>query len=130
MTRSFNDLFKKSKTTEQEVQNGTLFTDNSPEGYFSKKELIEFMMANQGWPNTHLQIAFDHMKRNGNLSRELNHVTEDGQGATWFNFKHGRVPKTCRISHFGNMKQLLDDYAAGKIKITQTLEELYNEALS
>jgi len=125
---NYNELFKKAKTVQEETKGSVLFTDNSPEGYFSKAELIQFMHANQGWPNTHLQIAFQHMYKNGNLLREPEEVIEDGKGATWFKFKQGRIPKTCRIGHFGNIKQMLSDYAGGKIKVTETLEELYQEA--
>ncbi|MFN0290061.1 hypothetical protein [Pedobacter helvus] len=129
--KPYDDLFQKSKTiVQQEILGSILFTDNSPEGYFSKAELVEFMHSNQGWPNTHLQLAFEHMYKNGNLLKEPEHVIEDAKGITWFKFKQGRVPKVCRILHFGNIKQLLDDYATDKIKVTQTLEQLYQEAIA
>ncbi|QPH37894.1 hypothetical protein [Pedobacter endophyticus] len=129
MKRSYEDLIKAQETKKEEAGN-PIFTDNSAEGYFSKAELVEFMTNALPWQNRHLASLFNHMKRNGSLKSRPAHIIEMGKSSTWLNYSDGRVPVTLRIFHFSNMKALIDDYAAGILRITNTLEELYNEALA
>ena len=129
MKTPYNDLLKKSKK-ENEPQGSGLFTNNGGEGYFSNQELIDYMSNADAWQNKHLEAMFQNMSKGSLLINEPTHVTENGVESTWLKFKTGRViHKPLRIIHFSNIKQLIDDYAAGRIKIAETLEQLYNEAL-
>lgn len=128
MKNSYSDLLNKSKL--QEPKSNGIFTDNGPEGYFSCQELLTFMGNAEPWQNKHLESMIQCMINGAYLSGEPSHVLENGVESTWLKFKTGRViHKPLRIIHFSNIKQLIDDYAAGRIKITETLEQLYNEAL-
>ncbi|WP_461791179.1 hypothetical protein [Pedobacter sp.] len=129
MKKSYTDLLNKSKEG-NEPQGSGLFTNNGGEGIFSHQELISHMDNVDAWQNKHLEAMFQNMSKGSLLISEPTHVTENGVESTWLKFKTGRViHKPLRIIHFSNIKQLIDDYAAGKIKITENLEQLYNEAL-
>jgi len=133
-TKSFTDLFKGSDIN-QEAISENLFTDTCPTGYFSKEDLINHLNGlsesqKDKWQLDHLKVLFDFCKVNGTLSRDPQHSVEDGRDITWLNLMVGRVKKPIKIIHFANIKELIDDYASGNLKINQSLEELYNEALS
>ncbi|WP_162796200.1 hypothetical protein [Pedobacter namyangjuensis] len=130
MAKKFNELFK-SSPIDQSV-NQSLFKESCPRGYFSNPELNGYLSKSASdpktiWQNQNLKQLFDIMKANVNLAREPQHTLEDGIGMTWLRFKIGRVTKNLKIAHFGDIKRLIDDYASGSLKVTQSLEDLYNE---
>lgn len=111
----------------------SLIKDNNPNGYFLKDELVKMIDQLSADSKTHykvrnLEFLFDAMKQNVSLTKEPQHVVKDGIESTWLTMKLGRVVKVLNIEHFGDIKRLIDDYAMGVIKVTQTLVELYDEA--
>ncbi|MCX2431102.1 hypothetical protein [Pedobacter sp. GR22-10] len=127
--------FKNFVENEYEPKNGSvsLFVEENPHGYLKKIETVKILdelgsdQTNR-WILIHLSNFFKFAKLNGSFNRSPQHTIEDGKGFTWLTLKIGRVIKPCKVIHFGEMKRLIDDYASGKLKINQTLEELYEQA--
>lgn len=133
MAKKFNELFGGS--TNNGPINTCLFSDECPTGYFTKEEFVNHLHMLSGddtlkWQGNHLGILFAYFKSGGNLSREPQHTIDSGKNVTWLKLNMGKVIKPIKILHFAGMKQLIDDYASGLLKVNQTLEELYDEALS
>lgn len=130
MNSKFRALLFKSKEKNEDAHGSALFIDNGPDGYFSRQELIHFMTNAEPWQNRHLDLMVQYMMNGAFLSNEPSHVTDNGEQITWLKFKKGKIQfKPLRILNFSNIKQLIDDYASEKIKITESLEQLYNEAI-
>lgn len=113
----------------------SLIKENGVNGYFTKEELVTNLDSWSSYAKAHykvrnLEFLFSAMKQNVSFTKTPQHVVEDGVESTWLTLKVGRIAKTMKIDHFGDMKRLIDDYAMGVIKINQTLEELYDEASS
>lgn len=116
-------------------EGGSLLKEVNPEGYFVKKELVSHLDNLSSDRKTHYLVTnssfmFNCMKQNLGLTKSPQHVVEAGEKFTWFTFKVGRVTKTFKVPHICDMERFIDDYANGVIKVTQTLEELYDEATS
>jgi hypothetical protein len=134
MFKSYTELLMGSENNNSET-NECLFSDICPTGYFSKAELVHHLNTISAdpklkWQAKHLEILFSFFKLGGILSREPQHSTEAGKGITWLKVTTGKVSKPIKIMHFAEVKQLIDDYANGILKVNHTLEELYNEALN
>ncbi|GEM_PF-6893133 len=127
----FKELIKNEASVAQGVT--SLIKENNQNGYFTKSEFVTRLDEWSSDQKTHykvrnLQTLFKAMKQNVSLTREPQHVVEEGISYTWLKMKVGRIEKPMKIEHFGEMKRFIDDYAMGVVKVTQTLEELYDEA--
>lgn len=94
-----------------------LFTDDGPEGYFSKEQFIKELLKRKGTASVrHIQMMFDHMSLGRDL-RELPEITSlDGEDGMWIKFHYGKVKQNLRIVCIGRMYDLVMDYANGKLK--------------
>ncbi|MRX46633.1 hypothetical protein [Pedobacter puniceum] len=133
---NFTELFVSSNSEKAvDTAKPSLFNDENPNGYFSREELANHLLSlkrdrKKQWQIHHLDLLFKFFKSKGTLTRFPQHTIEDGEDVTWISIRIGKVVKPVKIIHFSGMKQLIDDYASGVIKINQTLEELCDEANS
>lgn len=132
MNKSFSELLNNNSKS---IKNESIFNNENPNGYFSKEELVshlDTLSANPktAWQIKHLNIMFESFKAGAMINGAPQHVVIDGTPCTWITFKLGRSVRALRIIHFGNLKQLIDDYTMAATTITDTLENLYNEAIA
>jgi hypothetical protein len=114
---------------------GSLIKENNPDGYFTGAEIVTNLDRLSADPKLRYLVGnskflLSAMKQNVGFTKMPQHIIEEGAGYTWVSLKVGRVSRNLKIPHFGDMQRLIDDYASGVVKVSQTLEELYEEASS
>lgn len=127
------DIFGSIKKREASNGSTSIFKDNNPMGYFKKEEFKNNLELFSSDVKTQFKLrscmdGFNAMKLGLTLSRTPNHTFSNGEKGSWLSTQFGKVKRNIFIPHFGDMERLIDDYAAGKIKIEKTLEEYYKEA--
>ncbi len=132
---NFKTLVERVKNPTTNETTASLRKENNPDGYFLGEKLAVELDRLSGNRKTHylvsnLTFMFNCMKQNLGLTKSPQHVVDAGEKFTWLTFKVGRVTKTFKVPHISDMERFIDDYANGVIKVTQTLEELYDEATS
>lgn len=130
---SFKKLINNQIVSAQGVD--SLIKENNPDGYFTKAEVVTNLDRLSSDRKSHylvgnMKFLFPAMKQNVGLTKMPQHIIENGQGYTWLAIRVGRVVRNIKVPHFGEMQRLIDDYAMGVVKISNTLEELYDEASS
>ncbi|MES2872545.1 MAG: hypothetical protein V4708_02405 [Bacteroidota bacterium] len=123
------EIMEGERITSEITSNGIIFTDDGPEGYFSKQEFVKELLERKGTPSIrHITKLFDNMALGKDL-REMPEITSlDGEDIIWVKFHIGRVKQNLPIPNIEGFYNLILHYAIGKLKGTPPFKELLAHA--
>lgn len=122
-----------AETELNKAENVGFFTDENPDGYTSKKDLIDYLKSQKqkggpkNWRIIHIVNFFNNAKKGYRLARIPEPIWDNGEKWIWCKFSIGKVSQNLKIADGGGMHQLITDYALGKTKINYNLEDLLNQ---
>jgi hypothetical protein len=112
-----------------ENKSDVFFIENGPEGYFTKPELLKLARKFKGkWQLGHIKGLFDNMSLQKKLLAEPKKDFDEGEPFIWVRFGYGNLRQNLKIADSGRMYDFIMDYAHGRLRSVNTLEELLLEA--
>lgn len=123
------EIMEGDRTSDWKNSNGVIFTDDGPEGYFSKQEFVTELLQRRGTATVrHLTTMFDNMSIGRELKEMPEVTTRDGEKTIWVKFNFGKVRQNLPIPPFARLHDLIIDYANGKLKGTKPFQQLLEDA--